>query len=38
MIQTKFGIPAVAEGQLEVCSTGMLLATLAQFSAPRDEV
>ncbi|GMH36089.1 hypothetical protein BSKO_03957 [Bryopsis sp. KO-2023] len=34
MVQAKFGIPAVAQGQLEICNTAVLLATLTPPSPP----
>lgn len=37
MVQAKFGIPAVAQGQLEICSTAVLLANLTPPSPPRSE-
>ena len=35
MVQTKFGIPAVAGRQMEVLSTAVLLATLSPPKPPR---
>lgn len=35
MVQTKFGIPAVAGRQMEVLSTAVLLATLSPPKLPR---
>eukprot|EP00803_Ostreobium_quekettii_P004722 evm.model.scf_1239.2 EVM.evm.TU.scf_1239.2 scf_1239:18112-24821(+) len=37
MVQAKFGIPAVAQNQLEICTTAVLLATLTPPRPPRLE-
>lgn len=37
MVQAKFGIPAVAQSQLEICTTAVLLATLTPPSPPRSD-
>lgn len=37
MIQAKFGIPGVAQNQLELCTTAVLLATLSPPRPPRSD-
>ena len=37
MVQAKFGIPAVAQSQLEICTTAVLLATLTPPRPPRSD-
>lgn len=37
MIQAKYGVAAVAEGQFETCASALLLSTLLPFQTPKEE-